>query len=482
MHRAVAARVADGNLSLFEALQLGGFEYSMDDDANALDSEGVTLGQRKNQLSRRLRQARKHPHPGMEEFTKSENERKRRANEALLDEELEECRKGAKQTPEAEHAFFAKNHSDFGHSVIAQATATTKNGTNSAEQKQRNGYKTRSHDGDNGYRSNNNGIPSQVHVHQQVPISSASEEIPSGVALATFKSISQSLGMSMEQLALALSSSENLLQVLTSDEKQKRKKQQELACNLYTNELQALIQRCMLLAGYTIEQALEGTPCNLDFSYMAWQQEGRRLKSIYNQKYINEPPIQMILDEVAATRQGDKPKNAHSHSHHQHGNHHDNHDDCATLGDGRHVHQLEGKCGHKAILHQPLNGAAHIDFVVGNKVECYANVQPLGNAAQNISVWPSQYSCQELPGKSTCSQSVIHDQLQSDDCGSTVNTPRILDLDDVDFSGQEWNSEVANDETLLGLFKLSDSRSFTRSTSAHSLCASSTGSGLGPHT
>ena len=59
MHKAVAARLANPSLSLYEALCIGGFDYSENDDKSVLDSKKVTLGQRKNQLSRRLRLARK---------------------------------------------------------------------------------------------------------------------------------------------------------------------------------------------------------------------------------------------------------------------------------------------------------------------------------------------------------------------------------------------------------------------------------------
>ncbi|KAG7367000.1 hypothetical protein IV203_029670 [Nitzschia inconspicua] len=59
MHRAVTARLEDPNLTLYEALKIGGFDYPTNDDSSLIDSEKVTLGQRKNQLSRRLRLARK---------------------------------------------------------------------------------------------------------------------------------------------------------------------------------------------------------------------------------------------------------------------------------------------------------------------------------------------------------------------------------------------------------------------------------------
>ena len=58
MHRAVAARLENPEISLFEALQIGGFQYPTNDDSSIMDAEKVTLGQRKNQLSRRLRLAR----------------------------------------------------------------------------------------------------------------------------------------------------------------------------------------------------------------------------------------------------------------------------------------------------------------------------------------------------------------------------------------------------------------------------------------
>lgn len=59
MHVAVKAKLADPHVSLFYALKAGGFNYLNDIDPQAVDEEGVTLAQRKNQLSRRLRMAQK---------------------------------------------------------------------------------------------------------------------------------------------------------------------------------------------------------------------------------------------------------------------------------------------------------------------------------------------------------------------------------------------------------------------------------------
>ena len=60
MVAAIEAKKRDKNLSLREALEAGGFEFPDTEvrcpAANVVDADGVSLAQRKNQLSRRLRQ------------------------------------------------------------------------------------------------------------------------------------------------------------------------------------------------------------------------------------------------------------------------------------------------------------------------------------------------------------------------------------------------------------------------------------------
>jgi hypothetical protein len=58
MNGAVTAKLEDPSLSLYDALQIGGFNYPRNVDAATIDNDRVTLGQRKNQLNRRLRLAR----------------------------------------------------------------------------------------------------------------------------------------------------------------------------------------------------------------------------------------------------------------------------------------------------------------------------------------------------------------------------------------------------------------------------------------
>jgi hypothetical protein len=61
MHRSVAARLENPDMALLDALRQGGFLFPVDacgHDSTLVDADNVTLGQRKNQLSRRLRLAR----------------------------------------------------------------------------------------------------------------------------------------------------------------------------------------------------------------------------------------------------------------------------------------------------------------------------------------------------------------------------------------------------------------------------------------
>lgn len=72
MHKAVAARLVNVDMPLIKALLVGGFTFPLlddegspkdrnvakIDDAKVMDAEGVSLAQRKNQLSRRIRIAR----------------------------------------------------------------------------------------------------------------------------------------------------------------------------------------------------------------------------------------------------------------------------------------------------------------------------------------------------------------------------------------------------------------------------------------
>jgi hypothetical protein len=91
-------------------------------------------------------------------------------------------------------------------------------------------------------------------------------------------------------------------------------------------------------------------------------------------------------------------------------------------------------------------------------VECYHGVKPIAPFnSVNISVWPSKYKCEDLSCPDKCNDKMMNDHSHSDGACASVTSPKILDLQDVDFESREWNIDFSNgqiDETLLGLFKL----------------------------
>ena len=69
------------------------------------------------------------------------------------------------------------------------------------------------------------------------------------------------------------------------------------------------------------------------------------------------------------------------------------HDSCSSY-EGRHIHRLEGKCGHPAVL---KGGTPHIDFVAGDKIECFEDVQVNSDSVVNgQALCPSQYRRESL--------------------------------------------------------------------------------------
>ncbi len=58
MHTAVSSRIVNPDLTPLEALQKGGFTFYTAEDGNMYDTDNISVSQRKNQLSRRLRSLR----------------------------------------------------------------------------------------------------------------------------------------------------------------------------------------------------------------------------------------------------------------------------------------------------------------------------------------------------------------------------------------------------------------------------------------
>ena len=654
MHRAVAARLADPNMSLFDALQAGGFQYSHDDDAHAIDSENVTLGQRKNQLSRRLRLARKHhDHDNMTTTSGSSRRasdadrsergdssqtykisnkypqahhsfgrdataqqdrmagRKRPSTSSILDDEFDDTglddatqdeiheSSGQGANNQGPRRIMAKDHPEF-HPIIVPVVGANKLGqtpiqpqlqpvntstnTQSLSRPHLQGvdmaemqHMGHSHGAQQLVNVNTSFFPGQggpslnyshgfsggnipavnpemyntiqtfmqqqqqQQLQQQLAMAAPQQTAagvhcsntnnnvsniptPSGVAVTALNNTAHSIGMTLEQLALALRQTPNLAQILSSsseNREQAEQKQQALALKLFENENRALYQRAMLLAGYSMNETVEGSVQHVRFALEAWKKEGKRLQELVakNENLAmvtaegeDEPPLEAQLGtensnlpfspsysrvfpeqkrprgsrgpNSVAMRQIDgedgddqhstfgkpldnsqcgkalnrnQPQQLHHDHSHDHSGYGNNSDPACGFDEGRHVHRLEGKCGHKAILHYPKNGVAHIDFVVGDKVECYQGVFRSGSPLNMGGTWPSQYKCQDLSCKEQCSEHQVANHEHSDVCNN-LNPSRILTLDEVQ-DGKEWIADYSGDETLQGLFKLGRSTS-----------------------
>lgn len=367
----VAARLENPELSLFEALRIGGFDYAADEDASIMDSEKVTLGQRKNQLSRRLRLARKQAESGdlgagsggmhnnsnnlhgvedgslaglaahmgglggaaalnakvkmqqqqqqngvMSSAAQRQLEKlmqhsqqakltsgvKRNAHLAELGPDAEmhlndeesnlmdenNPRRMAKFHPQFQQLFVPRaasvrnsftGSSQLSSHLSSQLTGTPQLGPLSAPMTPlaappSTSFAAAAAAANPGLFSSGAGLLGQQALSQR----RQTGNLPSGVAIASLSSTAQSVGLSLEQLAVALSSSSNLVKVLSNNSGSEQ--QQELALRLFRNESRALYQRCMLLAGFRPEDAEEKSQNHLQFAFSAWQMEGKRLQEL----------------------------------------------------------------------------------------------------------------------------------------------------------------------------------------------------------
>ncbi|GAX16748.1 hypothetical protein FisN_21Hh194 [Fistulifera solaris] len=432
MHRAVAARLANPNLSLFQALKEGGFDYADDEDGSCLDGDNVKLGQRKNQLSRRVRLARKHDLNASGDSSNRKKARKGDVDEsdylnqqALLEEEM----KNMDDMQESNaRTIRAKFHPDY-HPLVLQPHLRASAATAS---------------------SFFNTTPQSTFA--SAPMfsfgSGGSATGASGVAVASLTRTASSIGMTLEQLALVLQNPQILAQLVQSATDATASTSmptasparassstpawqltsiKDIALAIFRSKCRPLYEASMLQAGFPVEDTKEQSRNYLQFAWEAWQDEGKRLQ-------------QMIFDETNAKvefegihqKQESADRDHHEHDHDQ---------------EKRHIHRLEGKCGHRAILHQPPNGIPHIDFVVGDTIECYQGHKP------SLPIWPSKYSCQDL----SCEFDACNSETQSLMTPMNIPDPKIFRMDEINIDGKEWVSDFNNDETIVGLIKLGDS-------------------------
>ena len=192
------------------------------------------------------------------------------------------------------------------------------------------------------------------------------------------------------------------------------------ALSIFRAEISSLLKKSMLSAGFEGSQTDECDSTYVAFARAALRIEMNRIERLNSlikaTKDIHENNSKISLDATKKlqphnhTAEEDhtcRSSNHNNHNNHNH-NHDHNHDDDDSnkkqnnsskkqnCFEGRHIHRLEGKCGHKAIIHKPENGPAHVDFVVNGKVECYQGFKPVGKDISDAPLWPSKYSCAQL--------------------------------------------------------------------------------------
>jgi hypothetical protein len=498
MNRAVAARLTNPKLSLLDALIAGGFSFPSDTsnvlDSDLLDNDGVSLAQRKNQLSRRLRIVRQgHHHQQHHQPKRHDGEEKESTNSAMTpDDDQTELEQSFEQHPVA----FMQSSSAPNRPLKRSADAAL--GTEKRETQDED-YEVEmaimqnrlakfhpqyhplfpslvhtSHSAlPTNHTHNNTAVPDVARVSvaaanlgapsataataststtvpdgvssstlndllskQQQLLSTATQHHPSGVAIASLTHTAASVGLTLDQLAMSLSTTPNLLRVLASNPSLEQK--QELALKLYHIECGAAMQKCMLLAGYgTLDAYNKNSDQRRQLAIRAWQLEGRRLEKALSggSSRANNTATAMATSVASATSTNasvaqatcQTPQQTQVQTQSQQlpaeptsqqqqkllgvgestalsaapttSNPIDDleqHTQCTE--DGQHMHSITGSCGHKPVIHQPEGRPAHIDFVVGSKgkLECYEGIAPSRNVERDTAIWPSRYKCADL--------------------------------------------------------------------------------------
>ena len=547
-------------MTLYEALRIGGFNYPSENDINLMDSEGVTLGQRKNQLSRRVRLAKKqnssstgtklgnnnsgdddevvnaknlpsssHMNGGNSQGINSRTEplftaevrndagalhhpkrprstlgaralQMKRDVDFTLDEsdlvEEEYKNNGTNMMEErAKRPRVAKYHPDYAPLIVPPASFRGNFDTpnyNTGKTYQVKPEQNLMHGMDDD--RNVTGATSTMNVPASSPYGVTLTNLTSGpffnphltdalsnhhlqhpprasaVAVSSLTSSAHAVGLTLEQLALALSSNASSLAKLVAETRsgESMAKQEELALNLFETESKALYTKCMLMAGIDASLAQPNTPTYDSFALKAWQAEGKRLQKMMNIVKLETPEMDdsdILLGETVADStklEDDAPGEIVDSACHESG--HDHVHSSANIGpksededhdssscDAQHLHRL-ADCGHKPIIHQPKDGPAHIDFVVNDQVECYLGLESVPFGRSINSAWPSKYKCKEVD--ESCAKACGKNVLEATESGGSE--PKILKLSDINLQDPEWNYDAhdAVDGGVMGLFKL----------------------------
>ncbi len=457
MHKAVAARLKNPNLTLLDALREGGFNYPQEalNMGTFSDADNIQLCQRKNQLSRRLRFARRRT-PRMD---KENAEGTDDTSDCGSSVSWKERKNSSGITPrkrkeiEDDQVLPSNNKNDHNNNnqsnlqdfyfptlpVVAtkcnnslpippppihiscpnrqKVQTTTDNPLPLASKV------TPSSNNENGQLSHRNmdhiihdklehrDPPQLIFTNQDCNTSSGESHHNHPNTNITHLTTKNAIH-NIKTEDLSIDKNEHFNELCPPDFVMDSKTKNALS--YFRAEISSLLKKSMLSAGFEGTQTDECDSSYINFAGTALRIEMTRIERLSSLSSLMK--ASKDTPETNSKISSDTMNEDHPHNHttkgdhtscssHHHNHTHD-HDDISNQKqntaktqncfEGRHVHRLEGKCGHKAIIHKPENGPAHVDFVVNGRVECYQGLKPVGKDVSDIPLWPSKYSCAQL--------------------------------------------------------------------------------------
>lgn len=425
MHAAMKARLINNKLSLYDALKKGGFRFYSKPDGSVVDADNVSLSQRKNQLSRRIRLHKKQNH--------------------LEDGDDTAGGEGVSVSSNTSYCNGSSTNGDDIQGSTCAAHGRIGQGT----------Y-------DVAYANNfkNVCVPAT-----ELALSRTNNEDDTNLSNHEFENEHISKGST----AMNRSKKRTRMSSFSSDVGQFDDPRLGLAIDNFRSEIAALFKKSMINAGYNSSETDECDQAYMTFVEKALLEETSRIQRM--RSAMNRESLTAVKSE-----QGYVDERSHEHQKTNQCSH--DHDAAYPKYGGpnserkclhsRHFHRLEGKCGHQAIVHKPPGGNPHIDFVVNDKVECYEGCNPMMDYS---AFWPSSYSVEEgaafglapmedlkEPLKSEKeqqhrSEQILYDEQQrdhmqclGDNCKPPPNDPKIFDLKDIEF-GAEWSKIFSEDDS-----------------------------------
>jgi hypothetical protein len=477
MHAAVKARIYNPALPPLAALKKGGFVFFTARDGTIYDNDKVTLSQRKNQLSRRIRLQKKQTTADNFNCNDEVNAGYHDNSEGIEDfcgtSSIAYPKKKGDQIQEFNNTSIVTG---LMNDIDMIPLSSEPNGVNAA---------------------NESSLPQISGPNSPPNLNDYNANVE-----AQIMDVSSFDSNTSQRLKRSRISSFSVPAALT----QLQDPRYTIALDNFKSDVASLLKRSMMSAGFNASETDECDEAYICFAQKALDDERERIERIgkkinynpepepynpepmernhdKNQEHTHMPSVAHTHSQAAAHSHPHSHPHSHSHSHPQ-SHSHPIKKDCLH---SRHLHRLEGMCGHKAIVHKPPGGNPHIDFVVNNMVECFAGCNPLMDTE---AFWPSTFSEEETVNEMThtdhrdCNGNMpkenqrqhTHLQKQSqqnlflqqqqrncevDSCKPPKKDPQIFSLKDLDFDNGEWSpiqhdhENAEDDERLLAnLFSL----------------------------